>query len=83
MKAKVETSIQFRERKLDEMRAYRDELAALRPVGTGVHIDTLRIPPGTLCVVNALAGEVWMAQGSPQRRWLVDAEDDAKLATEP
>jgi len=53
--------------------------ALVRSGPTG--IDVLSIPPGTLCVVNALAGEVWMAQGYPQRRWLADMELDAWAAT--
>lgn len=44
-------------------------------------MDVLRVPPGTLCYIDALAGEVWMAQGSPQRRWLHDLELDAWAAT--
>jgi hypothetical protein len=44
-------------------------------------VDTLLIPKGTLCYVNALEGEVWMAQGVPQRRWLHDMEVDAWAAT--
>lgn len=44
-------------------------------------IDSLKIPPGTLCYVNELAGEVWMAQGVPAIRWLYDAELDAWAAT--
>jgi hypothetical protein len=64
------------------MKAYATELAALESRNEGLRgIDILQIPEGTLCVVNALAGEVWMAQGYPQRRWLKDAEDDAWAAT--
>lgn len=39
------------------------------------------LPPGTLCYINAKAGEVWLAQGSPQRRWLADMLADADAAT--
>jgi hypothetical protein len=46
-------------------------------------IDPWLIPPGTLCYVNAAAGEVWMAQGVPARRWLYDMELDAWAATCP
>jgi hypothetical protein len=40
-----------------------------------------RLPPGTLCYVNELAGEVWLSQGNPQRRWLADLLEDAEDAT--
>jgi len=44
-------------------------------------MDTLQIPPGTLCVVNALEGTVWMEQSRPRLRWLADVELDAWAAT--
>lgn len=40
-----------------------------------------RIPPGTLCYINALAGEVWTPEHG--RRWLADVEEDARDATDP
>lgn len=73
MKARVQPSSR------DTARA---ELEALTPIGEGARsIDTLQIPEGTLCYINARAGEVWLAQGSPQRRWLRDMDEDAKAAT--
>lgn len=59
------------------------ELEAIRGGEGPPSIDTLQIPPGVLCVVNALAGEVWLAQGYPQRRWLVHMDADARAASEP
>jgi hypothetical protein len=44
-------------------------------------IDTLLIPPGTLCYVHQSSGTVWMAQGAPAVRWLKEMEDDAWAAT--
>jgi hypothetical protein len=75
MRKTVEPSA--RARKLAEMQAYRDELEALGPNDGPPGIDVLQVPPGTLCVVNSLAGEVWLSQGYPQRRWLVDRDQDA------
>jgi hypothetical protein len=66
-----------RARKLAEMQAYRDELEALGPREGPPGIDVLQVPPGTLCVVNSLAGEVWLSQGYPQRRWLTERDADA------
>ena len=63
--------------KLAEMKAYRAELEAIRGGDGPPGIDVLQVPPGTLCVVNSLAGEVWLSQGYPQRRWLVDMDADA------
>jgi hypothetical protein len=59
------------------------ELDALIPATRdyGYPLDWVeRIPPGTLCYINALAGEVWM-QGFG-RRWLADALEDAEEATQ-
>ena len=58
-----------------------EDLEALGPVDGPPSIDPLRIPPGTLCYVSELAGEVWFWDRPPQRQWLRDAEEDAYDAT--
>lgn len=45
------------------------------------HPDWYAIPAGVLCVVDVHCGEVWMK--GKGRRWLSDAEADARAACEP
>lgn len=75
-----------RSAKLAEMQAYRAELEALTPdplpPPTFDPDWYLHVPSGLLVYINALAGEVYCAVGSPARRWLADMDADARAATD-
>lgn len=62
--------------------AARSELEAIRlPYQEHAHPDWFNIPDGVLCVVDVFCGEVWMR--GKGRKWLSDAEADARAACEP